>query len=134
MFKQGNVIYCFDLCITNQVNESFYRFRCVTSPSPATECWHSRIVPSSYTTLLNQFQQFPLAHHGIGKIETVELDLPWPVIISFQLIDKPIVQWTVNFKFEGAKRMSNPFKIITLSVSKVVHGIYHPGTAGPVMG
>src|ERR1035437_2898139 len=103
MFQERYIVNCFYFGITNQVYEPFYRFWCVTSPPQTTERWHSWIIPSSYLTLLNQFEKLSLAHHGIGQIETVELDLPRSVIISFELIDKPIITRTVDFKFKCAQ-------------------------------
>ena len=44
------------------------------------QCGHAGIVPAGDESFLDELQQLALAHHGVGEVEAVELDLPRAVL------------------------------------------------------
>ncbi len=51
------------------------RFRRVAAAAHAAERGHARIVPAAHVAVLDQSEQLALAHHGVGEVEAIELDL-----------------------------------------------------------
>src|SRR5690349_15112503 len=79
-------------------------FRSITSPSHATDCWHSRIIPSVNIFLSDQLKQFSFAHYTVGQIPSCEFILMgWK---NFQLLDQPVIQFTMRYKFKRTNRVS----------------------------
>ena len=54
-------------------------------------------------------------------------------MIDFQLVQHPVIQRTVYFKFQGADRVRDAFNGIRQTVGKVIHGINAPHASGAVM-
>ena len=50
-----------------------------------------------------------------------------------QLIQEPVVQRTVNFKFQRTDRMRNTFQIIALTMREIIHRVNTPFIPGSVM-
>ena len=57
--------------------------------------------------LFYQFYEPSLAQHGVAEIEASELDLLW--MIDIQLVEEPVVEWTMVLKFERTERMGYSF-------------------------
>ena len=78
--------------------------------------------------------QLALAHHCIGKVQAVELNLSWTIVaqivccivLLLEEVDKLIVQRTMGYKLQGTDRVGYTFKVVALSVGKVVHRIAVP--------
>src|SRR5690606_35788190 len=98
VFQERYIIDSFHLGVTNQINESPDRLRCVASAAQTAQRWHTRIVPSADHSVLDQLEQFALAHDSIGQVQAVEFNLAGPVIIRLQLVNKPVVKRPVNLE------------------------------------
>ena len=82
-----------------------------------------------------------LTHYSIGKVQSVELNLAWTVIIQnivcailfLQEVYKLIVERTVRNKLQSTDRVGYTLKVVTLSMSKIVHWISIPLSASAMM-
>ncbi len=133
MFEKRNIIYRFNLCISDQIDEFPYGLRRIPSSAQAAQCRHPGIIPTAYLTVADKVKELSLAHYSICEVQPVEFNLPGSVVRGLQLIDEPVVQWPVNLKFEGAERVCDTFKIITLAMGKIIHRVYIPFIACTVM-
>lgn len=66
--------------------------RRITTTAKSADSRHTRIIPAIDQTLFDELQQFTFAHHGIGKIQTVELDLSRTiVVILLEQVDEIVI-------------------------------------------
>ena len=92
--------------------------------------------------LVNQGVQLALAHYGIGKVETVELNLAWTVVLQvvvaavflFEEVDELVVQRAMGNKLKCTDGVGNALKVVALTMSKVIHGVAIPLGASAVVG
>lgn len=99
------------------------------------ESRHPWVVPSVDEVLVDESVQFPLRHHSICEVQTVELNLSWAVVVEailscsvhfLQEIDEFIVQRTVRNELESTNRVGDPLEVIALSVCEIVHWVAVP--------
>ena len=119
--------------IADGVDEVAYRLRCVAAAAHTRDGGHAGVIPAVDQPLLDQREQLALAHHGIGEVEAVELDLARTVRLVGQLVDKVVVERAVRHKFQRAYRVGHALEVVALSVCEVVHRIYVPAGAGAVV-
>ena len=78
--------------------------------------------------------QLAFTHHGVGEVQSVELNLAWTEIVDvihfavhlFKEVDELVVQGTVRNELQGADRVRYALKVVALSVCEVVHGVGVP--------
>ena len=80
---------------------------------------------------LDQFQELSLTHHRVGEIEPCKLDLLR--MENLQLLDVPVIERTVIFKFERANRMRDLLDRIGLTVGEIVHRVNAPLIPGAMV-
>ena len=107
------------------------RFGRVASPTQASQSRNARIIPAIHVLALNQFQQPTLAHHRVGQIQTIELNLLW--MMNPERVAVPIVQRTMVFEFQRTNRVRDAFNRIRLTVSVIVSRINAPFVSGAMM-
>ena len=92
--------------------------------------------------LVDKGMKLALRHHRIGKVQTVELYLPWAVIIQgilgsavilLKVVDELIVERTVRHKLQRANGVGHTLEIVALSVREVIHWIAMPLCASAMM-
>ena len=54
-------------------------------------------------------------------------------MIDFQFIEEPVIQGPVILKFQRTNGVGDLLNGIGLAVGKIIHRIYAPITAGPMM-
>ena len=82
--------------------------------------------------ILDESPQTPLAHHRVTESKPCEFCLTRTVFQS-DLVEEPLVEWSVIRELKTTKRMSHPFDGISLTMSPVVCGIDAPVISGSVM-
>ena len=97
----------------------------VTSPAKATKRGHSGIVPAVNKSGLNKLTKVTLGHYGVGYIEASELTL-LGLDLESDIIHNPVVEGSMIFKLNRAKRVSNTLKCILDGMSVVIEGINAP--------
>ena len=109
--KQSDIIKCIELGISDRADEVADALRRVTTAAHTTECRHSRVVPSTDKMLVDKCVELALRHHCIGKVQTVELNLAWTIVVKavlcraihlLQIIDELVVKRTVRNKLQCA--------------------------------
>ena len=103
----------------------------VAAPPDSGEGRHAGIVPAAHVALLHQREQLALAHHRVGEVEPVELDLLR--MIDAQLLDVPVVQRPVILELQRADGVGDALDGIGLAVGVVVHRVDAPLVAGAVV-
>ena len=83
-------------------------FGSIAAAADARERRHAGVVPSAHTFLMHQLQQLALAQQSVRKIEAVKLDLLRGK--DAQLLDEPVVEGAVIFKFQGADGVRDAFQ------------------------
>ncbi len=111
MLEHCNIDDAIPPCHADSVAEIPDRFWCVSPPPDTGDCRHPWIVPSSDVSFFNQFDKPSLTQNRVIQIETRKLDL-LGMTGDFQLVEDPIIQGAIVFKFQRAKRMGNPFNRI----------------------
>ena len=82
------------------------RGRGVATPPEAGDGQHARIVPVRDVAFLHQLQEFALAHHGVGEVQTGKLDL-LRVAGGGQGIQNPVIQRSMVLKLQCAEAVSD---------------------------
>ena len=126
VLQQGDVNQSVVLGVANGVNELVDALRRVATATQAANGRHARVVPSANNALLDELQHLALAHHGVGDVQSVELDLSRAIFWSGELVDEPVVERSVHFKLKGAEGVGHAFEVVALSVGEVIHGIDFP--------
>ena len=93
---------------------------------------HTGIIPAVDVVCFHQFPEFAFAHNRVGESKTGEFDLAG-LGRGIQIFDEPIVQGTVDLKFQGADGVGDPFNGVFQRMRKVVERVHAPGIAGVVM-
>ena len=92
--------------------------------------------------LINQSVELTFRHHRVGKVQTVELNLPWTVVIQgflgravifLKIVDELIVQRTVRHKLQRANRVGHALEVVALTMREVIHWVAMPLCASAVM-
>ena len=122
------------LCHTDLIAECPNRFRCITSPANAGDGRHPRIVPTVYVTFVHHSLEVPLAHQGMGDVQTSELNLTRRIRPQTHFLQHPVVQRTVILKFQSADGMGNALNGIFNRMCEIVHRIDAPLVPRIVMG
>ena len=55
--------------------------RIATTTQPA-DSRHTGVIPACYVALLHELEELTLAHHRVGEVQTVELNLSWAVALG----------------------------------------------------
>ena len=83
-------------------------------------------------SFLHELEELTLAHHRVGEVESVELNLSGTVAFGvlgldlLQQVDEVIIEGAVHFELQGADRVRHALEEVTLSVCEVVHRIDTP--------
>ena len=139
MFKQGYVDDAVVLRVADHVHEIADRGGGEAAAAIATDGRHAGVVPTVDAVLLDELQQFALAHDGVGQVEAIELRLTGAVIVlglegAFdEAVDEVVVERAVHLELERAERVGDTLEIVALAVGKVVHGVDVPGAAGAMV-
>ena len=96
------------LGVAYRLDEVSDALRRVATTAHATESRHTRIVPSCHEVFVNEGVELTLRHHGVGKVQTVKLDLSRTEVVQvlclathlLQVVDEQIVERTVRHKLE----------------------------------
>ena len=128
MLEQTDINHTLHFGVTNLVDKCADCLSGVSATAQTADCRHARVVPTTHKSLFDELQHLAFRHHGVGDIQAVELILVRTVVALHKLVEKIVVQRTVNDKLKGTNRMSNALEIVALSVCKVVHRIYIPLT------
>ena len=75
IFQHRHVDRAVELRHADPVAKQPDRFGRVAAPPQPANRRHPRIVPTGHVLVVHQFQQPPLAHHGVREIEPREFDL-----------------------------------------------------------
>ncbi len=134
MLQKRDAVQGLKFGVTYHVDEVLDRLRSEAATAHTRYCRHSGIVPSCHKALLYELQELALAHYRIGEIESVELYLSGTIALVGQLLDEVFIQRTVRHKLKGAYRVSNPLKVVALTVCEVIHRVYLPFCTCAVMG
>ena len=78
--------------------------------------------------------ELALRHHGVGEVQSVELNLARTVIVQIisrtvhllQIINEEIIKRTVRHELQRADRMGYTLEVVALSVGKVIHRVAMP--------
>ena len=103
----------------------------VATAAETADGGHAGIVPAAHVVLLDQLQEFALAHHRVVDVEACKL-----VLVAgedAQLLDKPVVERTVDVELKGADAVGDMLDRVALSVGVVVHGVDAPFVACAVV-
>ena len=123
------------LGVADAVDEVADGARCEAAAAHTRDGGHTGIVPAVHQPFLHQLQQLALAHHGVGEIQAVELDLSRAVDLRIgYLAHEAVVERTVRHKLQRAYRVGHTLEVVALAVSEVVHGINVPFAARAVVG
>ena len=83
-------------------------------------------------------QQFALAHHGVGEVQAVELNLAWAVFVdsvASKNVGEIVVERTVRHELQCADRVGHALEVVALAMCEVIHWVYFPlGAGAPVWG
>ncbi len=132
MLEECHVHDVLTLGDADAIAEGANRFRRVTAAPHADQRGHTRIVPAGDVLLLNELEQPPLAHHGVGQIEPGELDLAGTGGHR-QVLDQPVVERPVILELQRAQRVRDVLQRIGRRMREVVHRIDAPGVAGAMV-
>ena len=102
--------------------------RRVAASAQAAQCGHARIVPAAHMVVLHQLQQLALAQHGVGQVESRELDL-LRVALDVGVVQHPVVERTVVFELQRAQRVGDALEGVGQTVREVVHRVDAPRIA-----
>ena len=80
----------------------------------------------------HQFPEFAFAHDRVGKGKACKFQLTG-LGGGIQIFDEPVVQGTVDLKFQRADGVGDPFDGVFQRVSEVVERVHAPGVAGVVV-
>ena len=131
MLQQRDVDHAIDFRHADRGAEVADRLGRVAAAAQPANGRHPRIVPTAHKTVLDQFQQPPLAHHGIGEIQPGELDLLRGE--DAQLADVPIVERPVILELQRADRVGDPLDRVGLAVGEIVGRVDAPLVAAAVV-
>ncbi len=132
VFQQGDVHHAVGFGHADAFAKIANGFRGVAPSPQARYRRHARIVPAVDVAFFDQADQLALAEHRVVEVETRKLDLLG--MVDFQLVQNPVIELAIDFKFQRTDRMGDPFDRIREAVGKVIHGINHPHTGGAIMG
>ena len=132
VFEHTHLDRAFGLGDADGITEGPNRFRRITPPTQPGNGRHSGIVPAIYPILLHQLSQLALAHYGVFKIESRELNLT-RMTTDTDVVEHPIIQRPMIFEFERTQRMRDPLDRIRDRVCVVVHRVDAPFIIGLVM-
>ena len=82
VLQQGYLDGVVASCDADAVAESADGFGGISPPPHPGYGGHSRVVPSADHAFLDELEQHPFAHNGVGEVEPGELDLPRVVYIQ----------------------------------------------------
>jgi hypothetical protein len=127
VFQQGQVHHAVVLGHADALGEVAQRGRGHAAAAQPAQGRHARVVPAADDALVDQLEQPALAHHGVGQVETGELDLLRRV--DAQFLDEPVVQRPVVLELQRADGVGDALDAVRLAVGPVVHRVDAPGVA-----
>ena len=125
VFQKSYICHTVCLCNTAAFNKVKYSSGRITSSAKSLQGWHSGVVPAVNITCFNKLAKIALTHNGICHIKTCKFIL-MRLMLKPNVINNPVIEGTVVFKFNRAQGMCNPFKCVLNGVGKVIHRIYAP--------
>ena len=131
---EGGVAYLLD--------ETTDALRTIPATTEAANGRHSRIVPSTHQTFLDESQQIALAHERVAEVQLVELRLAGAIVLNVVGLAlvllhpsyEEIIEGTVLHELERTEAMRHTLQVVALSVGEVVHRIGIPFVASPNVG
>ena len=78
--EEGDIVEGIKLRVADGVDELAYALGRVATAAHTADGGHTWVVPSDDVFLVDQREEFALAHHGVGEVEPVELNLSWAVV------------------------------------------------------
>ena len=100
-FEQGHIHPTVVVGFADRGDEILDGFGCDAAPAQAAQGGEARVIPAAHHAILNQFAQFALAHHGIGQVQTGELDLAGLELA--QLFQEPLIERAVDDVFTASR-------------------------------
>src|SRR5258708_7601569 len=111
-FQQPHFDEVIPLLYPDLISEHTNALGCIPPSTQAGDSWHPGVIPSRHMHFIHQLQKLALTHHRKAEIE------PGKFILMgreyFQLIDKPVVQWAMRYKFQRTDGMGDIFDGIAL--------------------
>ena len=95
---------------------------------------HARVVPAADVFFGNQLVELAFGRDGIQQFQARELVLMWARgVRRGNVVQHPVIQRAVGFKFERAQRVGDAFDGVGNAVGVVVHRVDAPFVAGVVV-
>ena len=70
------------LRVADLIDEATDRLGRIATTTQPADSRHTRVIPACYVALLHELEELTLAHHRVGEVQTVELNLSWAVIVQ----------------------------------------------------
>ena len=116
----------------NALAELANRRRRVAAATESAQRGHPRVIPAIHVLLVNQLLELALAGHGVVQVQAGKFVLT-RMRRHRQIVQEPLVQRAVIFKFQGANRVGNALDGIRLAMGKVVARVHAPLVTGLVV-
>ena len=125
MFQQTDVYNAVSLCNTCFFNKLVDCAWSIAAAAQTGDSRHSWVIPAVNLLGFYQLAQVTFAHNGVGNIQAGKFVLMW-FVLKANVVNNPIVQWTMVFKFDGAQGMGDAFQSILNWMSIVIQRIDAP--------
>src|SRR5690606_25054886 len=129
VFQHGHVHHAVTARYADHVAEVAHRTRGKTTATHTGNGRHTRIVPASDDLFIHQKLQLTRGGNGVIQIQTTKYVLTRTRRYR-QVVDKPVIQGLVVFKFQRTYGVRNAFDGVRLAVGKVVGGVNTPFITG----
>ena len=129
VFQHGDIDHTVAARYSNHVAEIAHGTRGKTAATHTRNGRHTRIVPAGHHFFIHQKLQLTLGSHGVIEIQPTKLVLTRTRRYR-KILNEPIIQRFMIFKFQRAYGMRNAFNRIRLTMSKIVSGVNTPLITG----
>ena len=131
-FEHAHVHHVFTFGNAHAFGKQAQSFGCVAAAAHAGNGGQTRIVPAFHMAFAHQLVELALGGDGIKQLQPRKFVLA-RVVVDGDIVEHPVIQRAVRFKFERAQRMGDVFDGIGNGVGVVIHRVDAPFVAGVVV-
>ena len=82
VLEEGHIDDTIVLRVADLIDEAADRLGRIATTTQPADRRHTRVIPACYVALLHELEKLTLAHHRVGEVQTVELNLSWAVALG----------------------------------------------------
>ena len=82
VLEEGHIDDTIVLRVADLIDEAADGLGRIATTTQPTDRRHARVIPACYVPLLDELEELTLAHHRVGEVQAVELNLSWAVALG----------------------------------------------------